>query len=291
MENSKSIKMVTKELNQSIEKQKSQVNNFYIKKIIYPEIPEIKYKKCQHFGNYILNRNILTPNQHLKLLSFPNKKVIPKPLKYTKIVERNIFPSSPRLAELAQPTKCRVLSNWKSHSNVLKPKKIENFWNLLENSNLTSIEEALKLFQHQKLEDKRIVLKQRSKINKLKKQEQKRKKELLKIILNKIYEEMKGFLLSEEKSETDEYILNLRDKYLTMICGLMKYKIPIKTSEHFADHFLLDLCEKLALWTDQFIINSGYINSNKEEQFEIKEDGIIIPIDHYIKYSSDSLNK
>lgn len=277
--------MVTKELNLTIKKIKPKENNFFIKKIIYPEIPEVKYKNCQHFGNYVLNRNILTSMQHLKLLSLPVKKVVHKQTKCPKIVERNILPSTPRLAELAKPTRTRVLNNWKSHSKVLNPQKIENYQKLLENSNLTTIEESLKLFQHQKLEDKRIVLKGKSKMNQLKQQKRKEKKEMLKIILNKIYQEMKPFLLNHEKSKIDDYIASLSDKYLTMICGLMNYQIPSDTSKHYADHFLFDFCEKLAIWTDQFIINSGYkkLDSKEEENFEIKENGIIIPIDHYIK--------
>lgn len=252
--------MVTKELNLTLKNPKSEENNFLIKKIIYPEIPEVNYKNCNHFGNYVLNRNILTPIQHLKLLSLPVKKISQKQLKYPKIVERNILPSTARLAELAKPTKIRVLNNWKSHSKVLSPQKIENLQKLIENSNLTTVEESLKLFQNQKLEEKRIELKKKSEVNKLKKEKLKEKKEMLKIILKEIYREMKPFLLSHEKSEIDEYTSNLSDQYLTMICGLMNYEIPIKTSNHYADHFLFDLCEKLALWTDKFIISSGYSN-------------------------------
>jgi hypothetical protein len=144
-----------------------------------------KYRKCKHYGNKILDRELLSTKDYLNMLAKPRKVSSNLINKYRK--PRKLCAPTHRMLTIAKPKPTYVLTNFERNIKHLQIFQIENFLETLHQSSYQSPEQVLKL-KKQILKDKLIEdQKNGRKIRRIKNNIQKEECKIVKTMLANIY--------------------------------------------------------------------------------------------------------
>lgn len=199
-----------------------------------------------------------------------------------------------------QPFKILLASN-----PVISP-NFENCRRGLKTIRFLKVNEVIQYVQQQKHNDRKKRIQRYKEIHMLQKKIKQynlmQKKQQVKLVLNRIYTEMKTFLLNSNNHLYDklpEKYIAITNVILHKLCDAIGYLIPERTSKNFYDKFILNLADNLAIWVNTFENDSkldlievneceGY-DGNMEKEKETNLENTIgkYPIDDYISCSTD----
>lgn len=190
-------------------------------------------KECKHYGNPIINRNILTPKEHLNFLAKPkyitnqnySSQFYPTKQQncyYRKKYSYRAGAATTRIEQLSIPSKKNIINTWIKYGNMFSARQISNLANMLMESKYTSIEKAICNIR----EDKKL-----RKLNKLRCSREiekiKRKIEILKIehiqeILYGLADVLKDFLMDETEQIDSQKLLELQPLTIVILRNIAK---------------------------------------------------------------------
>ncbi|XP_051161204.1 glutamic acid-rich protein-like [Leptopilina boulardi] len=110
-------------------------------------------KECKPPKSNPVPRHCITKKEHLDILATP-KQICPPPC-LQKTVVRKLAPVSPRILQLAKPTRHHILRTIQDCSNTLPPLLLHNLITMLETESSLSPEQTSKLLRDKKCRPKR----------------------------------------------------------------------------------------------------------------------------------------
>uniref|UniRef100_A0A182JP56 Uncharacterized protein n=1 Tax=Anopheles christyi TaxID=43041 RepID=A0A182JP56_9DIPT len=117
-------------------------------KLVYPS-PQ-KYKKCQHSGNFILDREVLKPVDHIEFIAQPKQMVHQKRPHY---IKHKLSSATNRIKTLARPGTSHVKNTLERYSTQLSPKQKQHLESLLEPKPFVSIQESIGYAKQQRSDE------------------------------------------------------------------------------------------------------------------------------------------
>jgi hypothetical protein len=193
-------------------------DKFRVYHLIHPK-PR-RYKACKHHDNEVIDRDSLTPQEHLDMLARPMKREHP-PQVY-KLVPKFISPCTLRIKQLALPTKQLVLATWQQHAHHLPVGYIQNFRKTLHTTKFIETGEALEHIKQLKKDERQRRLSRKSEIRGLRKKLARKHEREMREVMQVIFDETKDMFLSgqpprltEDMTRMSEYV----DKNLRKFIG------------------------------------------------------------------------
>ncbi|KAL9908711.1 reduction in Cnn dots 7 [Glossina fuscipes fuscipes] len=259
---------------------------------------------CQHSGNIIIDRDVLTQEEHLVYLSTP-KANFAAPRKMPRYYEKKaIVPNcTARINKLAAPDQARVKETLSKFQHLLKKRHLNSLQQHLKKKpdvEYTDINTALAWLE----EERRLTLvakrlnKQRCK--KLSKKIANKQRSQIKKIICVLFEEMKDFLLN------DQFIMDERS---TLVAVILETIREFTDKEFYTTSNLREyqkiLAFNLAVWINKFISNLNIhvaqapaspqrdqpFADSRRQQYSDKPSQALqnfLPVGDYISYSSAS---
>ncbi|KAK9885171.1 hypothetical protein WA026_010681 [Henosepilachna vigintioctopunctata] len=227
-----------------------------------------KSKSVPHIKHSFWERAKLTHKQYTDILSTPHlhgcgdipglKKMKPQALPTI---------CSPRLAQMAHPSKRRILSVWQDHEQSLPVEALQRLHDMLYTTLNIDMKEARNFF---KLCDK----KKRKLERKLKQKKKKKRDQKETIWLKNQLEQTSSAILNhfaeQPNLDTNFKQLLLSDVLLSVLGKLTEKKQPLsRYSSNLYDKELVKLVDKIAVWTEN-VSNIVDIQSLEEEEEEDK---------------------
>ncbi|XP_055844497.1 uncharacterized protein LOC129910918 [Episyrphus balteatus] len=263
--------------------------------------PPKKPDPCSHVGRIILDRDILTKNEHISFLAQPKadlgRKV--KPPQWT--CQKRYLPNcTTRVESLAHPKTIRVQHNCHDFQNILSVRQATNLRKTLQKPPLeyTAIENAI-TYIHEERRLKNIVKSETiRKCNQIKQKLLKiERKQMLKIIYA-LYEVMKEFLVGDQLEMSSDEVNSLSkvlERKITEFCDC-----DDSSSTSHVRQLLKTVSINLAIWIEKFTSNCGFKNahvdkeSEEDERVKCKEmenPEFLLPVEDYISYHSMSTSE
>lgn len=200
----------------------------------------------------LLEKSMLSQNKYMQYLSTPNPKFEEPPLKKRK-KKCQMEPCSPRLVRLATPNKRRVYENWKDYCNLLPVEMLLRFEHILYANNCLEPRDARYYYKKLDIEKRKKLKVKRSKRKKKEQLKNKSKEKWIKEEIEKTIEAIMEFVKEEPL-----FVLNYKQLLLSesIIHNLAKkgiLKKPKRNSKKAFSITIIEICDKLALWTDTLI--------------------------------------
>lgn len=256
---------------------------FRVSKIVFP--PKLKYPKCVHEGNFLLDRSLLTRKHHEKILAQPkqvrrnvfsdllisidvlNSNLIPQHFieQYPRWVEKTIEPASCALNQLAQPRRLRVLTTFDQHLHHMSICQIEHFLDKIFKVNYQTPEEALRMIKQTVSDRKMRIQRQRREINSLRNSLNERKKDVG-CLTTRFIDNIRTTMSSNQPTEATGEAEGYSDAILARICQLMKQPLPQKGSKSLIDRLLCNFAEKISFCMAEILDDDRTTNNSDENR-------------------------
>uniref|UniRef100_A0A182WLK4 Uncharacterized protein n=1 Tax=Anopheles minimus TaxID=112268 RepID=A0A182WLK4_9DIPT len=238
-----------------------------VRKLVHPSPP--KYQKCQHSGNFILDRAILNPSDYIDFIARP-KEVIQQKRPY--YVEHKLSSATNRIKTLARPGTSHVKATLERYAAQLTPKQKQNLQSLLEPKPFVTIKESIGYARQQRSDDamwRRHMAKQERKLlHKIHYWEV----EILKILMEQLSKKLEDYYLSPSAPPLTEEASRISRMILRYICRLMNITIPVTEDQgkvqdqDVINDFYEELSRKLGFWVWKVLQQSG-ITFDKQKSF------------------------
>jgi len=250
---------------------------------------------CKHTGNIIIDRDVLTRDEHLCILATPRPN-LGAPRKPPRFYHKRVLlpHSSARIAQLAIPKKILVKGTMEDYIDVLTEEQMQRLQILFERNEAevqpTNIETALAYVEEEIRLNQVLREKQRKKCKLMKKKILAKQKRQIKKIVCVLFEEMKDFLLN--------------DQFLIDECSMLTRVILEKIREFTEDDFYSTsnlreyqkvLANNMAVWINKFIsaLSIFVTQPQQPEQTGVKtadvpEPDTFLPVWDYMSLSEDA---
>uniref|UniRef100_A0A182WX13 Uncharacterized protein n=1 Tax=Anopheles quadriannulatus TaxID=34691 RepID=A0A182WX13_ANOQN len=233
-------------------------------KLVHPS-PQ-KYKKCQHSGNFILDREVLKPVEHINFIALPKEVVHHK---WPHYIEHKLSSATNRIKTLARPGTSRVRNTLEQYSTTLSPKQKQHLTSLLEPKPFVSIQESIGYARQQRSDDamwRRHRAKQERKLlHKVHCWEIK----LLRQTMHKLSKCLASYYLYTTMEPLGQEAANISRVVLRRISRLLEVKIrPDKTGQEkdVIDDFYVEFADKVGEWVWRMMQQTG-ITFDKQKSF------------------------
>ncbi|EAT41806.1 AAEL006592-PA [Aedes aegypti] len=214
-----------------------------VTKIIYPA--PAKFSGCRHNETIIINREILNPNMHLRLLAMPRVKPTPQ---YARIVRKTLPPPTNHIKTLAQPKANYVKDTINLHSAHLKPHQIERMKERLNARDYLTIAESRQFARQQKKDEIRWLRHRKRQERILKKKIVRLELDYLQDIMAKVYRQTRNYFLNDDELPLEDELAIASEVILTKICDLIGVDVPQRDGAHILDKYYCQLGDKAAMW-------------------------------------------
>ncbi|XP_065358962.1 uncharacterized protein Rcd7 [Calliphora vicina] len=209
---------------------------------------------CKHTGNIIIDRDVLTPEEHIVHLATP-KANFAAPRKMPRyFLKRSIIANcTARINRLAKPDLKQVTDTLNNFNHIISRRHKRSLNKRLDKSpnvEYTSIQRALDMLKEEKRLKRVARRKERLRCRKLKRKIVHKQRQQIKKIVCILFEQMREFLLN------DQFIMDESSALVTVI---------LETLREFTDkefHITSNLREyqkilsfNLAVWINKFISN------------------------------------
>ncbi|EDW76783.1 uncharacterized protein Dwil_GK20231 [Drosophila willistoni] len=214
------------------------------------------YVPCQHTGQIIIDRDVLSREEHICFLATPKKDLssqqVHKPPKY--FTKKIYVPTcTARVERLADPHPQRVKDTYKNYRNLLSPRQVTALQNQMKPKPPVEVMTMDKAMEYLEEEQRlRRVAKQlhRRRCKSLKKRILLRQRKQMQKIVCVLFEEMKDFLLN------DQFIIDENSP----LCAVILERIKDFTDQEFYTtsnlrEYQRILANNLTVWINKFISN------------------------------------
>ncbi|BFF97128.1 uncharacterized protein DMAD_05611 [Drosophila madeirensis] len=214
------------------------------------------YGPCQHTGQIIIDRDVLSREEHICFLATPKKdmtspQLFKQPTYYTK---KYFMPTcTARIERLADPLPVRVKDTFKTYKNVLEPRQLTALQNQMKPKppvEVMTMDKALEYLEEEMRQRRTAKQLHRRRCKSLKKRILKRQRKQMEKIVCVLFEEMKDFLLN------DQFIVDENSP----LCAVILDKIREFTDQEFYTtsnlrEYQKILANNLTVWINKFISN------------------------------------
>ncbi|XP_062543911.1 uncharacterized protein LOC134211231 [Armigeres subalbatus] len=241
-------------------KSASRKNDTKVTKILYPA--PAKFLGCRHNETTIIDRDILNPNEHLRLLATPRVK--PKP-QYARIVQLTVPPATNHIKTLAQPKAYHVKDTINLHSKQLKPHQLERMNERLNARDFLTIAESRQFARQQKRDELRWLRHRKRQERKLKKKIVRLELAYLRDVMRKVYRQTRNYFLDDETPTLEGELAIASEVILTRICELIGVAVPQRDGANILDKYYYQLSDKAAMWTWKIMQSAGVTFERPED--------------------------
>lgn len=175
---------------------------------------------CKHAGNIIIDRDVLTPQEHLVYLATPKPNLaLPRKMPRYFLKKSIIANCTPRINRLAKPDLKRVSETLNNFNHLISRRHKRTLRKRLEKSSdieFTSIQRALELISEEKRLRRVAKRQERIRCQKLRRKIASKERQKIKKIICIMYEEMKEYLLN------DQFIMDENSSLVTVILEALR---------------------------------------------------------------------
>uniref|UniRef100_A0A182RDM7 Uncharacterized protein n=1 Tax=Anopheles funestus TaxID=62324 RepID=A0A182RDM7_ANOFN len=237
-----------------------------VSKLVHPNPP--KCQKCQHSGNFILDRQILEPSDHIDFIARP-KEVMQRKRPY--YVDHKLSSATNRIKTLARPGALHVKTTLEKYTK-LSPEHEQHLKNLLEPKPFVTIMESIGYAKQQRSDDavwrRHMANQERKLLHKIHYWEI----EHLKIVMEALCKKLKDYYLSPSAPPLTEEGVQISRSVLRIICRFLDIAIPHADEQEnggdndVIDDFYVELSKKIGFWTVKIMAQTG-ITFDKQKSF------------------------
>ncbi|XP_054731913.1 uncharacterized protein LOC129240255 isoform X1 [Anastrepha obliqua] len=245
---------------------------------------------CKHTGNVIIDRDVLTKEEHLCFLSTPRENLAASRKRsryYQKKISRPNCTT--RIDQLALPDLKRVRGTLEEYKNALRKRQINSLKQQLDKrSNVVSynIKTALSYIEEERRLKKVATLLRKQECRKLKKYILRKQQRQIRRIICALFEEMRDFLLN------DQFLI---DQQSTLCAIILEQIRNFTDSEFYTTSNLREyqqvLANNLTVWINKFISNLNIHISPPPVPTEHIEPETFLPVSDYISCSESIDNE
>ncbi|XP_055629837.1 uncharacterized protein LOC129770786 [Toxorhynchites rutilus septentrionalis] len=214
-----------------------------IAKIVFPGPP--RFRGCHHNESIIIDRDILSTNEHIRLLAMPRVK--PKP-EHPRVVIKTIPAATNHIKTLAQPKAYAVRDTINLHGARLKSHQMERITQRLNARDYLTIPEAQQFARQQRRDEKKWLRYRQKQARVLKKRIVRLELDYLRGVMEKVYRLTRNYFLNNEKPNLENELAFASEVILTRICQVIRVKAPERSSKMELDQYYWELADKMALW-------------------------------------------
>ncbi|XP_053663138.1 LOW QUALITY PROTEIN: uncharacterized protein LOC128712268 [Anopheles marshallii] len=236
-------------------------------KLVYPSPPKIP--KCQHSGNFILDRDVLNPADYIDFIARPKEVIRRKKPHY---VKHKLSSATNRIKTLARPGTTHVKATLERYSTQLSPKQKQHLQSMLEPKPFVTIMESIGYAKQQRSDEamwQRHMAKQEQKLlHKIHRWEN----ELLKIAMNRLAKQLRDYYLTPSEPPLTEEAVRISRVILHYICHFLDIPIlhideqgKVKDND-VIDDFYVELSKKIGYWVWTMMKQIG-ITFDKQKSF------------------------
>ncbi|XP_052893562.1 uncharacterized protein LOC128301229 [Anopheles moucheti] len=236
-------------------------------KLVYPSPP--KYQKCQHSGNFILDREVLNPSDHIAFIASPKEFIHRKKPYY---VNHKLSSATNRIKTLARPGATHVKTTLERYSTQLSPKQKQHLQSLLEPKPFVTIKESMGYAKQQHSDEamwqRHMAKQERKLLHKIHHWEI----ELLRIVMDRLSKQLRDYYLTPSEPSLTEEAVRISREILRYICRFLDITIPrVDEQENVKDNdvindFYVELSKKIGYWVWKMMEQTG-ITFDKQKSF------------------------
>uniref|UniRef100_A0A182S6S6 Uncharacterized protein n=1 Tax=Anopheles maculatus TaxID=74869 RepID=A0A182S6S6_9DIPT len=235
--------------------------------LVYPSPP--KFRKCQHSGNFVLDRAVLKPADHIDFIARP-KAVIPQ--KRPHYVLHKLSSATNRIKTLARPGTSHVKATLEQYGAKLSPKQKQHLQSLLEPKPFVTIMESIGYAKQQRSDDamwrRHFTKQERKLLHKIHYWEI----QILRETMETLSKKLREFYLSEVPISLTEEAERISRVVLRCICRFLDIIIPAGNNESTAkehdviDDFYVEFSQKVGIWIWKMMEQTG-LTFDKQKSF------------------------
>lgn len=239
--------------------------NLYKKQFFAKPIP--KYLKGKKKNED--DRATFTKKQYINYLSTPHLHDIPQPKVDSRAALKKRLPQrcSPRLIELAQPTKLRVINTWNNYAHALTPEVFERLQALVQTNRTLDPSFARCCFKN--LDKKRRKVKRTRRRKKINRKKRVESEKWLKLQILLTSNALIDFLYHGPLLASDYRQTLISDAILTQLRhhNFFKRK-PLRTSKKPFQMAIVNVVDQLSAWIDAVVRYTDVQDPNEDDEYE-----------------------
>uniref|UniRef100_A0A182M405 Uncharacterized protein n=1 Tax=Anopheles culicifacies TaxID=139723 RepID=A0A182M405_9DIPT len=231
-------------------------------KLVHPNPP--KFQKCQHSGNFILDRAVLNPSDYIDFIARPKEVIHRKTPHY---VEHKLSSATNRIKTLARPGTSHVKTTLERYWTQLSPKQRQHLQSLLEPKPFVTIKESIGYARQQRSDEamwrRHFAKQERKLLHKIHYWEV----EILRIVMDSLCKKLKDYYLSPSTPPLTEEASRISRVILRYICRLLDITIPlVEDQDDVINEFYVELSKKLGYWVWKVMEQCG-VTFDKQKSF------------------------
>ncbi|XP_039443613.1 uncharacterized protein LOC120423765 [Culex pipiens pallens] len=231
-----------------------------VSKIVFPETP--KFSGCHHNETIVIERELLRPEEHIKLLAMPKEKPIPQ---YARLVHVPIPPATNHIKVLAQPRAYYIKDTINRHGKYLQKQQIQRMNERLHARDFLTLQESHQFARQQRRDEKRWNRFRQRQEQTLKNRIIRLELEYLREMMKTIHRKTRSYFLEGEpaKLEGDQALAS--DVILAKICGLIGVQVPRRDGPNLLDQHYCEMADKMAAWMCRIMQSCGMTFERPED--------------------------
>uniref|UniRef100_A0A182NK39 Uncharacterized protein n=1 Tax=Anopheles dirus TaxID=7168 RepID=A0A182NK39_9DIPT len=242
-----------------------------VHKLVYPS-PR-KYKQCEHSGNFILDREVLSSTAHIELISEPRDVIREKRPHY---VIRKLPAITNRIKTLSRPGPTHVKYTLERHSSNLSSKQKQQLESLLEPKPFVTIPESIGYARQQRSDDAMWRRHRAKQERKLLKNMRRWEVELLKETMRKLSNKLSDYYLSEGPMPLDEEAERIARTVLRCICRFLYRRFPVASQDNAQKHdaideFYIEFSQKVGDWIWRMMQTTKAMLDSQKSTSQVRE--------------------
>ncbi|XP_035910212.1 uncharacterized protein LOC118511358 [Anopheles stephensi] len=231
-----------------------------VTKLMYPSPP--KYRKCHHSDNFVLDREVLKPDDHIAFIARP-KEVQPRKRPY--YIRHKLSSATNRIKTLARPGTSHVKATLEHYSTQLSPKQVQHLRSRLEPKPFVTIEESIGYARQQRSDDamwrRHMARQERKLLHKIHHWEI----EILRHTMETLAKRLREFYLSpadpvpltEEAERISREVLGCICRFLDVPMPAGSRKDSDATDSDVIDDFFVEFSQKVGHWVWRMMQQTG----------------------------------
>ncbi|KMZ00560.1 uncharacterized protein LOC6738700 isoform X2 [Drosophila simulans] len=252
------------------------------------------YVPCQHTGQIIIDRDVLSREEHICFLATPKKDFSsPQLAKQARYYTKKIYVNqcTARVERLADPHPMRVSDTYNFFKDYLSPRHIAALENQMKPKppvEAMSMEKALEYMEEEMRQRRAAKRVQKRRCKGLKKRIILRQRKQMQKIICVLFEEMKDFLLN------DQFIV---DENSPLCCVILERLREFTDQEFYTTSNLQEyqriLANNLTVWVNKFISNLNiYLTPQqipvKRQMMAENDPEQFVPLSDFISVSDEA---
>uniref|UniRef100_A0AAG5D504 Uncharacterized protein n=1 Tax=Anopheles atroparvus TaxID=41427 RepID=A0AAG5D504_ANOAO len=228
-------------------------------KLILPSPP--KYKRCQHHGNFILDREVLLPSDHINILAKPTERTKPKRAHY---IVRKLPSITNRIKSLAKPTATHIKFTLECYSSQLSTEQRQQLETLLEPQPFVTIQESIAYAKQQRRDDAMWRRHRTKQKRKLLRQIYRMELSLLRVTMQRLAESLRDYYLHGATVPLEDEAQRIAKAVHCCVCHFIGIPASNDTTDHGCNHgrdvmeqFYMEFSEKVGHWMWRLMAQTG----------------------------------